>query len=444
MAKASRWIGGVAAVALIAAGGYLYATRPSVGPNASATSKPLDVPFATPVGVTTQVIMGMTYVAVHGVHPGEPVYADARGMTLYTYDKDTEPGKSACVGDCLKSWPAAIAPANAKPVGDWSIITRDDGAMQWALKGKPLYTFVKDKDVGHVGGNAPVGEGRQPAGAPKGEPLAAGWHMAAFKPAEGLALPYGIAVQENAVANGQVFVDGRGMTLYALSGDLTQATSEQWIPLAAGHAANPIGDWSLVNRDDGIRQWAYKGDPVYTCARDFKPGDVNGMGQDKQLQVAMLLRYFRPASVTLQQNLVRGPLLATADGKTLYRRDSHIFRSGGHSLVASLPYRPPVGRMIGTQGCDKECLKVWHPFAAPADAQPSGYWSVLTRDDGTRQWSYQGFAMYTYDGDRKPGDNNGNDIFDILVDDGVHQVEQAQIGPDQADAFALLWHNAEP
>jgi predicted lipoprotein with Yx(FWY)xxD motif len=214
--------------------------------------------------------------------------------------------------------------------------------------------------------------------------------------------------------------------------------------LAAGQLANPIGDWTLIGRDDGVRQWAYKGHPIYTFDGDLKPGDVTGVGIDKQRHVAMLVRYFMPPNAAIAKHPSRGPLLATADGHTLYRRDSHVFRSGGHSLGSSLPYHSAVGRMIGTRGCDAECLKTWHPFAAPADAIPTGYWTVLTREDGVRQWAYRGYAMYTYEGDKKPGDNNGNDIFDILVNDGVHQVAQAQIGAQQDDAFALFWHNAEP
>ena len=37
-----------------------------------------------------------------------------------------------------------------------SEIKRDDGARQWAYRGKALYTFVKDVDPGSVGGNSPA------------------------------------------------------------------------------------------------------------------------------------------------------------------------------------------------------------------------------------------------------------------------------------------------
>jgi predicted lipoprotein with Yx(FWY)xxD motif len=80
------------------------------------------------------------------------VLVDAKGMTLYTFDKDAS-GKSNCNGDCAKAWPPAMAMESDKPVGDLTIIKRDDGTMQWANDGKPLYTFVKDTKPGDVTGD---------------------------------------------------------------------------------------------------------------------------------------------------------------------------------------------------------------------------------------------------------------------------------------------------
>lgn len=80
------------------------------------------------------------------------VLADSKGMTLYTFDKDAD-GKSNCNGDCAKAWPPAMAMASDKPVGDLTIIKRDDGSLQWADGGKPLYTFFKDTKPGDVMGD---------------------------------------------------------------------------------------------------------------------------------------------------------------------------------------------------------------------------------------------------------------------------------------------------
>jgi predicted lipoprotein with Yx(FWY)xxD motif len=81
-----------------------------------------------------------------------PVLTDAKGMTLYTFDKDSG-GKSACNGKCAENWPPLLAAATDKPEGAYTIIKRDDGKMQWAYKGKPLYTWVKDGKPGDITGD---------------------------------------------------------------------------------------------------------------------------------------------------------------------------------------------------------------------------------------------------------------------------------------------------
>ena len=79
------------------------------------------------------------------------VLADAKGMTLYTFDKDAD-GKSACNGPCAANWPPFAATGAATPAG-WTTITRDDGTKQWAYKGKPLYTFAKDEKPSEIKGD---------------------------------------------------------------------------------------------------------------------------------------------------------------------------------------------------------------------------------------------------------------------------------------------------
>jgi predicted lipoprotein with Yx(FWY)xxD motif len=77
---------------------------------------------------------------------------DAKGMTLYTFDRDAA-GKSACNGQCAQNWPPLMAASSASASGDWSVVTRDDGSKQWAYKGKPLYLWVKDTKPGEVTGD---------------------------------------------------------------------------------------------------------------------------------------------------------------------------------------------------------------------------------------------------------------------------------------------------
>lgn len=80
------------------------------------------------------------------------ILTDAGGMSLYTFDKDSD-GKSACNGPCATNWPVLKAGASDEPSGGYTIITRDDGSKQWAYKGKPLYTFAKDQKAGDVTGD---------------------------------------------------------------------------------------------------------------------------------------------------------------------------------------------------------------------------------------------------------------------------------------------------
>lgn len=87
------------------------------------------------------------------------------------------------------------------------------------------------------------------------------------------------------VADG-VFVNAAGMTLYTFDRDTAGSGKSvcngpcavNWPPLLAAADARASGDWSVITRDDGQRQWAYKGKPLYGWAKDSKPGDRTGDG----------------------------------------------------------------------------------------------------------------------------------------------------------------------
>jgi predicted lipoprotein with Yx(FWY)xxD motif len=82
------------------------------------------------------------------------VLTNPAGMTLYTFDRDAAgSSKSACNGPCATNWPPLLTAADSKAMGDWSIITRDDGAKQWAYNGKPLYLWAKDQKPGDKTGD---------------------------------------------------------------------------------------------------------------------------------------------------------------------------------------------------------------------------------------------------------------------------------------------------
>ncbi|CAM3108980.1 hypothetical protein PANO111632_03615 [Paracoccus nototheniae] len=81
-----------------------------------------------------------------------PTLTNDQGMTLYTFDKDAN-GKSACNGPCAANWPPLSAPGDAQASGGYTVIARDDGSRQWAYRGRPLYTWVKDAKPGDITGD---------------------------------------------------------------------------------------------------------------------------------------------------------------------------------------------------------------------------------------------------------------------------------------------------
>jgi predicted lipoprotein with Yx(FWY)xxD motif len=82
-------------------------------------------------------------------------------------------------------------------------------------------------------------------------------------------------------------------------------------------------------------------------------------------------------------------MLASNDGMTLYTFDKD---AGGKSA------------------CNGACPGVWPPLKASADAKDAGDWTVVTRDDGSKQWAFKGKPLYTYSKDGKAGDKNGDGI----------------------------------
>jgi predicted lipoprotein with Yx(FWY)xxD motif len=85
---------------------------------------------------------------------------------------------------------------------------------------------------------------------------------------------------------GPVLVDAKGMTLYVHDGDLPDRPTcyalciLMWPPAEAPATAQPRGDFTVVNRDGGSRQWQYKRMPLYGYRLDSAPGEVGGDGVD--------------------------------------------------------------------------------------------------------------------------------------------------------------------
>ena len=72
------------------------------------------------------------------------------------------------------------------------------------------------------------------------------------------------------------------------------------------------------------------------------------------------------------------------------------------------------GDEVGKSHCYGECAATWPPLFATADVaiaeRPFNGWSAIWRQEGARQWSHEGRPLYTYSGDRGPGDISGDGI----------------------------------
>lgn len=89
---------------------------------------------------------------------GTGIITDPKGMTLYTFAKDTT-NVSNCTGVCLQKWPPYVvngqAPSNLE--AGLSTFKRTDGSMQYTWKGMPLYYYFGDKKPGEITGDGVAG-----------------------------------------------------------------------------------------------------------------------------------------------------------------------------------------------------------------------------------------------------------------------------------------------
>jgi predicted lipoprotein with Yx(FWY)xxD motif len=324
-------------------------------------------------------------------------FTDQKGMTLYTYARD-EPGQSNCKTTCADAWPPFKATDATKTVADWSTIDRGDGQTQWAYKSQPLYTYVKDPVPGTTFGDG-VGEA---------------WHVAG----QDMATPPEIAIGDSLL--GRVLTDSHGMTLYSvetdevkerqgtdLSGkgnvvavaDLKSRCAKRcldtWRPMAAPLVAIARGDCSVVLREDGLRQWAFRNKPLYAYAGDLAVTETRGDGVERVWHAAVVAPTPPvPAWVTYQASDA-GELLGDAKGLTIYAFTAEQNRARRSNLSAPAT-------------CDPECIRTfWYPVGAAADAKPVGNWSIVKAEDGIRQWAYKGEPIYLHSRDKKPGDITG-------------------------------------
>jgi len=372
-----------------------------------------------------------------------PVFADARGRTVYKwpshrlrngYSGETQ-GNPACYDEvttvtaglmspyppgillpdlesrpsCTDLWPPVFAAEDAESVGEWTIIVRRDGRAQWAYAEQPLYTSSIDREPGDVfggitrrfGGDSPAY--RVPIGPPP-------------------RIPPGFAVKTT--ATGRLLTTDKNYSVYAYDRDTPETSmcdvecARTWQPAIAPALARAHGDWSILERSPGVRQWAYRQQPLYSHVLDSRSWSLEGSDAAGWTNVYVSLAPPFPDSFTVQDTLA-GEVLADAQGRTIY-----TYACGDDSadqLSCDHPGDNQVYRLAMCGGGDPAtCMQHW-PYvrAATLDTGTSRSWSVMSIDPQTGHrasveqpgalsvWAYRDRPVYTYGGDHQPGDVNG-------------------------------------
>ncbi len=375
-----------------------------------------------------------------------PVFADAQGRTLYMWpkrqlrngDAGEVEGKPTC-GDepyrensgflspypkglempdadkrpgCTAVWPPVLALAGAKPIGEWTVVDRLDGRKQWAYKGWSLYTSTVDKRPGETFGGSGMfyhgepGANRHPVG-PEAN------------------VPGQFDVQTT--LPGRLVVLHDGWSVYTYDGDgrnksnCKDACLDGWSPVLAAVSATPFGEWSIVERAPGVKQWAFRTRPVYRHLTDSKLGSLDGSDVPRWHNVYTQMTPEPPQGFKLKATTV-GLTIGDANGKSVYRytcTDDAI-----DQLECDYPEAPQVYRFAVCGGGDPDrCQKVFPMIIAPTGAKSGNMvWGTMYIEpkSGKRAsaetpgalnvWTFRGRPVYTFAGYKGYGDNRTTDV----------------------------------
>ncbi len=92
---------------------------------------------------------------------------------------------------------------------------------------------------------------------------------------------------------GKIYTDHAGMTLYTFDKDepgksnCYDQCAVNWPPFAAAADAMAEGEWTIIERTDGTKQWVYEGKPLYLYIDDKAAGDMTGEGKGGVWHVAV-------------------------------------------------------------------------------------------------------------------------------------------------------------
>ena len=272
--------------------------------------------------------------------------------------------------------------------------------------------------------------------------------------------PAGVEVKAGTTGLGRVLVGPDGHTLYGCTNDVanqstcsgTCATAWPPVIVTAGWQVAPgldSGLFSTIVRADGQEQLMAGRWPLYYFAADAAPGDVNGQGSGDVWFVvgrdARLVRSIaRPSGPKASAPAGASAAPAAAPDLDVAAPEAPTVVPETAASVAVLPAtRPapspsvadlaladsPLGRIVvdrvgstlyaltndvdGVSSCEGRCATTWPPavpvgaMATVVDGIDRSHVAVTTRADGSAQLALGGWPLYTFSGDARPGDRNG-------------------------------------
>jgi predicted lipoprotein with Yx(FWY)xxD motif len=187
----------------------------------------------------------------------------------------------------------------------------------------------------------------------------------------------------------------------------------------ASQAALVKGEWGIIERSPGIKQWTYRGAPLYTRIAESRLRSLEGTDTPGWRNVFTQMNPPFPADFTIQASRV-GDTLADKDGKTIY-----LYRCGDDAqdqLACDHPTTTQAYRLaVCGRGEPELCNKMFPYVIASAGAKSVGLiWSTLWIDPKTGKktaanapgalhvWAFRDRPIYTNGLDKAPGEINGD------------------------------------
>ncbi len=155
---------------------------------------------------------------------------------------------------------------------------------------------------------------------------------------------------------------------------------------------------SIITRPEGTSQWAFNGAPLYQFIDDLAAGDVNGQGVDDIWYVARPFAW----QIRLDES---GAEFFAGQGSVNTGIDVADFRNTDLDGLSLYTFAQDT---FGLSDCNGICADQRPPLFADRGARAFGGFSVITRNNGTAQWAFNGMPLYFFIDDANPGDTLGD------------------------------------